>query len=147
MRKWLVVILCLAMFGACGGEQDKDPKNGSSAKKKGDPDPVSSKGKKWKGWRWKGKSDNCFFLSKGRCFGTFKSACKTAKCKDKPCIKDDSAPAFVYCEGDKKPKHKSAPSNKGKGSKNKRAKERKKKADDDAEEGAAPEEEEEEDDD
>jgi hypothetical protein len=92
------------LLGACGASEDREAEE-PRAKKKRDPDPVSSKGKKWGGWRWKGKGDDCFFMVKQRCYNSIKKACRAAKCKrkDKRCLKDDSAPALVYCQGDRKP--------------------------------------------
>ena len=102
-------------LGGCAAEQDKGPKNTTEAAAKDSDEAaedsgeeVSPKGKKWGGWRWKGKRDDCFFRVGKRCFDSEKKACKAARCGKRKCLTDDGAPAKVTCEGDTKKKSESA---------------------------------------
>ena len=109
-----LALCCFVPLSACdsgGGvkEAEEPAQRRSTAdaqkkKKKSDFVPVSEKGKKWGGWRWKGKSDDCFYVAKNRCFTELKPACAAAKCGDKACESYGAAPISVICEGDKRPK-------------------------------------------
>lgn len=95
----------LGLVAGCGSDDGKkvdSPKGKKTDKGDDDDDEVSSKGKKWGGWRWKGKRNDCFFVYKNECFPTMKKACKRARCDADKCEHDDSAPAKVECKKDKK---------------------------------------------
>ena len=87
---------------ACGGTAE------NSGKKSGEPTPVTrvppqdedevdSKGKSWKGWRYTGSRDDCYFLYKGRCYTSEKKACKAAGCDVDDCDLEGAGPATVSC--------------------------------------------------
>ena len=104
--------MTLVLWGAfaCGGasknsapddddEAGEDGGDASSSKKRKKMErPVSEDGKRWGGWRWKGKREDCFFVHDNQCFATLEEACKAAKCKMADCVQDDGAPAKVSCE-------------------------------------------------
>ena len=109
----LVAALLVAPAGSaallsagCGGDskaESTSPSSDDASKtagtSAGDGRAVSSTGKKWGGWRWKGKRDNCFYVHKNRCFDSKEKACKAARCKkNATCVTDKSAPAKVSCE-------------------------------------------------
>ncbi len=58
---------------------------------------VSSKGKKWSGWRWKGKRKDCYFVHGNRCFASKRAACKSAGCNTSDCRTKGGGPASVSC--------------------------------------------------
>ena len=58
---------------------------------------VSSEGKKWSGWRWKGKRNDCFYVYKNQCFDSKRSACKAAGCNTSDCRTKGGGPAEVSC--------------------------------------------------
>lgn len=125
MRHVLTILVLILGLGACGAEQDRGPHEvgkgdeaDSKAAKKKRPKASADDGKKWGGWRWKGTRDDCFFRVGKGCFDSFEKACKGASCGKRKCLKDDGAPAKVYCEGDKPDKADSEPKpakSKGKG--------------------------------
>lgn len=103
----LAVALALVwLVGACGEAQSpkgaKQPQTAAARAKaekgEGDPDPVSGKGKKWGGWRYQGKRDDCFFLVKRKCYTERAAACQAARCGKKQCVLDGAGPARVRCE-------------------------------------------------
>lgn len=96
----------LGVLAACGGSSPDGAKSPESDKASADDEgEVSSKGKKWGGWRWKGRRNDCFFLYENECFSSLEKACRRAKCDKDACEHDDSAPAKVRCKGaDKKEK-------------------------------------------
>lgn len=97
--------LCLGLAAGCGSGPDKtESPGGEKADNDDGEEEVSSKGKKWGGWRWKGKRNDCFFIYNNECFSSMKKACRRAKCGDTECEHDDSAPAKVSCKKDKKKK-------------------------------------------
>jgi hypothetical protein len=96
-----LVLLTLALAAAplvgssaCGSSKPGENEAAAAA----DEEPVSEHGKKWGGWRWKGKRNDCFFLVDNACHDTFEGACKAAKCKESECLHDESAPAVVSCK-------------------------------------------------
>lgn len=93
----LIALLALAACGGGGNESDTSPadEGGGRARKE---KPVSEQGKQWKGWRWKGRRQDCFFLVGNECHSSLDEACKAARCKKSSCAHDDSAPAKVRCE-------------------------------------------------
>ncbi len=100
MKRALTVVLfsvSLALASSCGGGQETS----KAGPDKGDDDSedaeVSEKGKKWGGWRWKGKRNDCFFVYKNECFSKLNKACRKAKCAKDECGHDESAPAKVSC--------------------------------------------------
>ena len=58
---------------------------------------VSSQGKKWDGWRWKGKRNDCFYAFKNQCFSSKRLACKAAGCNTSDCRTKGGGPAHVSC--------------------------------------------------
>lgn len=80
------------------GDDDESGDAGPTTKRKKMERPVSEEGKKWGGWRWKGKREDCFFMHKNQCFATLEEACRAAKCKKAECVHDEGAPAKVSCE-------------------------------------------------
>jgi hypothetical protein len=83
---WIIV-----MFAASCGSSQKD-----AAVPKGPP--VVEEGKKWGGWRWRGRREDCFFLHKNACFPSLELACKDAGCSKKTCTYDGKAPPHVTCK-------------------------------------------------
>lgn len=63
-----------------------------------DDDGPSAKGKKWGGWRYQGRRDDCFFLVKRKCFDKRDDACAAARCGQKQCVIEGGGPATVRCE-------------------------------------------------
>lgn len=98
LARVVMLAACLGMFAGCGGSSPDNAKSPKGDQAGDDDDEVSSKGKKWGGWRWKGKRNDCFFIYKNECFSTMKKACRRAKCGDSKCEHDDSAPAKVSCK-------------------------------------------------
>lgn len=107
----MILILMLCGASACGGASSKgssqdgdqgDDEDGDAGpeapKRKKMERPVSDEGKKWGGWRWKGKREDCFFVHENQCFATLADACRAAKCKKDECVHDEGAPAKVSCE-------------------------------------------------
>jgi len=102
----LVVVWLVCLAGACGETQSpggaKAPQTAAARAKaekgEADADPVSGKGKKWGGWRYQGKRDDCFFLVKRRCYTERAAACEAARCGKKQCVLDGAGPARVRCE-------------------------------------------------
>ena len=88
----LLLLAPVTSGAGCGGS--KPPETEAAA----DEEPVSEEGKKWGGWRWKGKRNNCFFKVENSCFDSLEGACKAAKCKKSECEHDDGAPATVSCK-------------------------------------------------
>ncbi len=64
----------------------------------GDDDQVSAKDKRWGGWRYQGRRDDCFFLVKRRCYDKRAEACAAARCGKKQCAIEGGGPATVRCE-------------------------------------------------
>ncbi len=110
---WWATTLALgsALALACGGassntaseetseEGDEGDGEGEDGKPRKEMErPVSDHGKKWGGWRWKGKREDCFYVHKNQCFASLDDACRAAKCKKADCAHDDGAPAKVSCE-------------------------------------------------
>lgn len=89
------MITCLLL--ACGGDKNRRVEPEPTAAAQDGSGSVSAEGKKWGGWRWKGKRDRCFFIHESRCFDSKKAACAAAKCGKDECVIDDSAPAKVSC--------------------------------------------------
>jgi len=94
----LVIGLPIGLAAApsgCGGGQSSET---ASPPEPEDDKEVSERGKKWGGWRWKGKRDNCFFIHDNECYAERKAACRAAGCGEKDCEHDDGAPAKVSCK-------------------------------------------------
>lgn len=90
---------------ACGEAPVRDPKRPQTAaartrieKAESDEEKVDEKGKKWGGWRYQGRRDDCFFLVKRKCFQTRADACAAAKCGKQQCVVEGGGPAQVRCE-------------------------------------------------
>ena len=97
----LLAVVCLAALlaaPACGGGGSESTDTTESGRVAGKEKPVSEQGKKWGGWRWKGKRDDCFFLVGNECHSSLDEACKAARCKKSTCVHDESAPAKVSCD-------------------------------------------------
>ena len=77
--------------------ESSDTKPDRSYEDEDDKDAVSSKGKKWGGWRWKGKRGDCFYKFENKCFASKKGACQAAGCAEDDCRHSNSAPAKVQC--------------------------------------------------
>ena len=95
-----IVLLALFALAACGGggSEGGDSSSADSEARTRKEKPVPEQGKKWSGWRWKGKREDCFFLVENECHSSLDSACKAARCKKSSCVHDESAPAKVSCE-------------------------------------------------
>jgi hypothetical protein len=78
--------------------EGEDEGEGEKKSRKKMERPVSEHGKKWGGWRWKGKREDCFYVHKNQCHASLEEACRAAKCKKADCVHDDGAPAKVSCE-------------------------------------------------
>lgn len=98
-RFTFLAVVCLApllALPACGGgSESADTETGRADRNE---KPVSEQGKKWSGWRWKGKRQDCFFLVGNECHSSLDAACKAAGCKKSTCVHDESAPAKVSCD-------------------------------------------------
>jgi hypothetical protein len=88
---------------ACGGGGSSGPNEPTTAKEKQRQDaqakgdaPADEPGGKWKGWRYAGDRDECFFVVGHRCFKSEAAACKFAKCGGK-CEVTGGGPATVAC--------------------------------------------------
>lgn len=99
----------LLTLAACGGPPPaKRAKSSSSAKSKGktpitvvppqEEDEVDREGKKWKGWRYTGQRDDCYYVVKRKCYTSRKKACKAAGCAKHDCRIDGAGPSRVSCE-------------------------------------------------
>jgi hypothetical protein len=94
----VAVIVTLATAG-CGGSATSAAPAAPEAVSDAPARPVSAKGKRWKGWRYDGARDACFFIVGRTCFETEDSACAAAACADgKRCATDGAGPATVRCE-------------------------------------------------
>lgn len=82
--------------GDDGDGEDGDEK--SAKKRKKMERPVSEEGKRWGGWRWKGKREDCFYVHRNQCFASLDEACRAAKCGKDDCVHDEAAPAKVSCD-------------------------------------------------
>ncbi len=95
----VAAVLCFAV--SCGGTTETTAtKSKTSAIKraKPDPEPVDETGKRWGGWRWRGKRDSCFFVYKNRCYSDKSRACAVAKCGPRKCKHKGGGPAEIYCK-------------------------------------------------
>jgi len=110
-----VVLFALLASGCAGARGDSpdspDSKGDSSSKKHSsgktpytvvppeeqDESEVDSEGKKWSGWRYKGKRDDCFYVVGRRCYKSQKKACKAAGCATADCRTSGAGPAKVIC--------------------------------------------------
>jgi hypothetical protein len=90
-----LLLLFLFALAACGGGNQG---GGAEEEPEDKEKPVSDQGKRWGGWRWKGKRNDCFFLYKNECYSSLEAACKQARCSVDDCVHDESAPAKVRCE-------------------------------------------------
>jgi hypothetical protein len=103
-----VAAILLMLVGACGeSPAPKGAKRPQTAaartrieKAETDENAVDGKGKKWGGWRYQGKRDDCFFVVKRKCFDNRADACSAAKCGKGQCVVDGGGPATVRCERD-----------------------------------------------
>ena len=85
----------------CGGGGSSGANEPTTAKEKQRQDAeakgeTDEPGGKWKGWRYSGDRDDCFFVVGHRCFKTEAAACKFAKCSGK-CGVTGGGPAAVTC--------------------------------------------------
>jgi hypothetical protein len=91
----------LALAPSCGGPSG-DGERPRAAEPEEDSAPVSEEGKKWGGWRWKGKRDDCFYIHDNECFADKKAACRAAGCGESRCKeKANTAPIKVRCLADR----------------------------------------------
>jgi hypothetical protein len=105
----VLVMFGLVGIGACGDnvapKGSKQPPQTAAArarteKAESSEDPVDGKGKKWGGWRYQGKRDDCFFLVKRKCYVSRADACAAARCGKKQCVVEGGGPASVRCASD-----------------------------------------------
>lgn len=93
----LVALLALAACGG-GGSEGGDGSSAEGDRRARQDKPVAEQGKKWSGWRWKGKRQDCYFKVENECHSSLEGACKAAGCKKSDCVHDEAAPANVSCE-------------------------------------------------
>lgn len=99
MPRRIVLIAFLALTSCGGGASEtSDSSSADEGKPARGEKPVPEQGKKWSGWRWKGKRQDCFFKVGNECHSSLEAACKAAGCGKSSCVHDDSAPARVSCE-------------------------------------------------
>lgn len=105
MRLAALVLAFGVVLGACGeGTPAAGPKAPRTAAERArtEKEPpearVSDQGKKWGGWRYQGRRDDCFFLVKRRCFDKRADACAAARCGTRQCVVEGGGPATVRCE-------------------------------------------------
>lgn len=104
------LLVVFGLVGGCGGGEvtarkgAKKPQTAAARaraeKAESTEEPVDDKGKKWGGWRYQGKRDDCFFLVKRKCYDNRADACSAARCGKRQCIVDGGGPATVRCEAD-----------------------------------------------
>ncbi len=98
----------LLTLAACGGPPPAKRAKSSSARGAGktpitvvppqEEDEVDGEGKKWKGWRYTGQRDDCYYVVKRKCYTERKKACKAAGCSTHDCRIDGVGPSRVSCE-------------------------------------------------
>jgi hypothetical protein len=85
--------------GAKGAQRPQTAAARAKAEKaESDEEAVDGNGKKWGGWRYQGRRDDCFFLVKRKCFDNRADACGAARCGKNKCVVDGGGPATVRCE-------------------------------------------------
>jgi hypothetical protein len=94
----LIALLALTACGGGGSEASRSSSADEDAAAAHKEKPVAEQGKKWGGWRWKGRRQDCFFRVANECHSTLEEACKAAGCGKSDCVHDDGAPAKVSCE-------------------------------------------------
>lgn len=94
----LTALLALTACGGGGNEGTRSSSADEDAAATRKEKPVPEEGKKWGGWRWKGRRQDCFFRVGNECHSTLEAACKAAGCGKSDCVQDDGAPAKVSCE-------------------------------------------------
>lgn len=108
MRVACLAVAVLLVSGACGespgakGAQRPQTAAARAKAEKADSneDSVDGAGKKWGGWRYQGRRDDCFFLVGRKCFDSREDACTAARCGKNKCVVDGGGPATVRCESD-----------------------------------------------
>lgn len=109
MRVARLVVAVLLFSGACGESPGttkgaKRPQTAAARAKAEKADAneekVDGAGKKWGGWRYQGRRDDCFFLVGRKCFDSRDDACTAARCGKKKCVVSGGGPATVRCESD-----------------------------------------------
>ena len=93
-----IAFIALLILAACGGGGSEGGSTPGETESAGKEKPVTEQGKKWSGWRWKGRRDDCFFLYRNECYSSLADACQAAGCKKPDCEHDESAPAKVSCQ-------------------------------------------------
>jgi hypothetical protein len=102
-----LVVAVLLFSGACGespgGKGAKGPQTAAARaqaeKAESNETAVDDTGKKWGGWRYQGRRDDCFFLVGRKCFDSRADACTAARCAKNQCVVDGGGPATVRCSG------------------------------------------------
>ncbi len=92
-----IVLFGLLFVSACGGKAGNPSKETAPTAPKAESSTVSSKGKSWGGWRWKGDRDKCYYSYKRQCFTSKSKACRKAGCKTNKCLVTEAVPAKVSC--------------------------------------------------
>lgn len=98
--------LMTSLLLACGGgatatddpttAKDKQRREAGDRGDGGDDDAGGDRGK-WRGWRYTGDRNECFFVVGRRCFKTEEAACTAARCGKKKCDVTGGGPASVAC--------------------------------------------------
>lgn len=102
--RYIIVVLAACFVWACGGSgetaRSESPRSRASDIKRaeGDKEPVPEHGKRWGGWRWRGKRDTCFFVYRNKCYSEKAKACRAAKCGPRKCKYKGGGPAEIYCK-------------------------------------------------
>lgn len=95
-----LVVLFLEVGGAgCGGSAPA-PSSPQATPRHASADEAPPPGRRWRGWRYQGKRQDCFFRVGRRCFDKLELACSAAGCATGQCQHDDRAPARVSCRAD-----------------------------------------------
>jgi hypothetical protein len=97
----LSILVAVTASLGCGGGGSPGPNEPTTAREKQCQDAqakgeADAPGDKWKGWRYAGDRDECFFVVGHRCFKSEAAACKFAKCGGK-CEVTGGGPATVAC--------------------------------------------------
>jgi hypothetical protein len=104
-----LVVAVFLLTGACGGESPaakgaQRPQTAAARAKTEKADAgeaaVDGAGKKWGGWRYQGRRDDCFFVVGRKCFDNRDDACTAARCGKNKCVVAGGGPATVRCGGD-----------------------------------------------
>jgi len=105
----LLLVVALTATVGCGDTTPpaRDPATGkrpqtaaerARAEHVDDDQPVTADGKKWGGWRYRGRRDTCYYVVGRRCFDKRADACAAARCgNQQQCVVEGGGPARVSC--------------------------------------------------